>query len=107
MRTPAEEKFFEERHHIRWHSDTACVGQNCVIHHPSDHNLRTWPMVLRETALIERVCPHGIGHPDPDSWRAMNRLDYGNENVSYGWQIHGCDGCCLKQPIPTLHEAFR
>jgi hypothetical protein len=33
---------------------------------------------------MERVCPHGVGHPDPD-----------DINVILGPEkVHGCDGCC-------------
>lgn len=32
--------------------------------------------------MMERMCPHGIGHPDPDEIT----LDV----------VHGCDGCCIK-----------
>ena len=63
--------------------------RNCVIHNPSVHHMRDWPMVLRESTLIERTCPHGVGHPDPDS------LDYfiqRDPDTRLG--IHGCDGCC-------------
>ena len=106
-RTAAETAFFERYADMGWHSEDRCVGQNCVIHHPSDHHLREWPMTLRETALIERRCEHGIGHPDPDSWRAMNRLDYGDEDVNYGWQIHGCDKCCITPEGPsTSHDLW-
>ena len=34
---------------------------------------------------MERICDHGIGHPDPDEFRIRNGEDDG---------IHGCDGCC-------------
>ena len=42
-----------------------------------DH-MRGWPT----TGRGERVCPHGVGHPDPDRRHAD---DPG---------VHGCDGCC-------------
>lgn len=88
-----------------WHNQNACTGFPCVIHHPSDHPMRSWTMTLRETALIERLCAHNIGHPDPDSWRAFNRITYGTEDVSYGYQVHGCDGCCARQPT-TIRETW-
>jgi hypothetical protein len=61
--------------------------------------MNTWPLVHRMDrqvysngmvlTLSERTCPHGIGHPDPDSldWLAI----YSNRDT---WAIHGCDGCC-------------
>lgn len=43
--------------------------------------MRTWPSVWRaDRRLLERLCPHGVGHPDPDD-RSADR-------------VHGCDGCC-------------
>jgi hypothetical protein len=62
----------------------------CVFHAPSVHHMRNWPLHLRETGLIERLCPHGIGHPDPDSlaYFLESDLDYSR---------HGCDGCCRSQ----------
>jgi hypothetical protein len=32
---------------------------------------------------MERICEHGIGHPDPDQIMRDEA----------GW-VHGCDGCC-------------
>lgn len=67
------------------HSKEECAGQNCTIHNRSDHIMRSFPQHWRsDRGIMERICPHGVGHPDPDSpW----------ENYSTNW-IHGCDGCC-------------
>ena len=63
------------------HPAERCEGQPCVIHHPSDHHMRDWPLNWRQDrGLMERICPHGVGHPDPD--------DVNPDTV------HGCDGCC-------------
>jgi hypothetical protein len=35
--------------------------------------------------MMERICTHGIGHPDPDDFRIRMGFDSG---------VHGCDGCC-------------
>jgi hypothetical protein len=48
------------------------------------------PMVLREGGLVERVCLHGVSHPDPDSVAHFDR-----RGIS-GLGEHGCDGCCSK-----------
>ena len=74
---------------IRYHDAEACAGQHCTLHNPSDHHMRDWPLTLRETTLMERKCPHGIGHPDPDSLAHLQRVAPGG-----AWDIHGCDGCC-------------
>jgi hypothetical protein len=66
---------------VKVHDPTTCDGQPCCIHNPSDHHMRTWPQNWRsDRRLMERMCPHGIGHPDPDDL---------NPN-----KVHGCDGCC-------------
>lgn len=70
-----------------------CTKFNCVIHNPSDHVMKDWPLNWRgDRGLMERICPHGIGHPDPDdlAFKARTR---GEENVRYEG-VHGCDGCC-------------
>lgn len=37
---------------------------------------------------MERICPHGVGHPDPDSLAYLDAVGV------KGAGIHGCDGCC-------------
>lgn len=64
------------------HAPAACAGRACTIHRRSDHHMRPWPQHWRsDLSVMERICPHGIGHPDPD------------EYASYT-DMHGCDGCC-------------
>ncbi len=73
------------------HSPARCAGQHCVLHNPSDHHMRSWPTYWRDDArLMERICPHGIGHPDPDD------LAYRDSIGDEGCGIHGCDGCCAR-----------
>ena len=49
------------------HDETQCAGRHCCIHNPSSHHMRGWPMVWRgDKGVMERTCPHGVGHPDPD-----------------------------------------
>ena len=62
----------------------------CPLHYPSDHPLKDAPLRWREDRHIwERICPHGIGHNDPDS-TAYNRKHGFNDRGD-----HGCDGCCM------------
>jgi hypothetical protein len=79
---------------LRVHSRSKCEGRDlpCCIHAPSDHHMRTWEMNWRsDTGVMERICPHGIGHPDPDHMAYV--LSAQGENAR--WQgVHGCDGCC-------------
>ena len=79
----------------KWlHKASACGGAACPIHHPSGHAMASWPMNLRldywANPLIERTCPHGVGHPDPDSVAFLLRADKRRSD----WGVHGCDGCC-------------
>jgi len=71
------------------HPREACAGRNCVLHNPSDHHMKTWPTIWRgDLRMMERECPHGIGHPDPDD------LAYQESVGRTGLDVHGCDGCC-------------
>lgn len=76
---------------LRTHGLSACRGGGpCVIHRPTDHHMRGWRLIFRTDKywLAERFCPHGIGHPDPDSLAYFKTLDQ-------NWMgVHGCDGCC-------------
>ena len=64
------------------HPSSTCVGQYCTIHNNSNHHMRDWHQHWREDRhLIERICPHGVGHPDPDEINSDT--------------THGCDGCCI------------
>jgi hypothetical protein len=71
------------------HDAAHCFGQACVIHNPSTHHMRFWPITWRsDSALFERRCAHGVGHPDPDQFEFWERS-------SQEWKgVHGCDGCC-------------
>lgn len=76
------------------HDPDDCDGRGCVVHHPSDHNMVDFPLAWRHGGMFdikpphfERMCPHGVGHPDPDDvayWKSQG------EDIS----VHGCDGCC-------------
>lgn len=71
------------------HPSFTCEGRACVIHHPTDHHMRSWPLLWRnDRGIFERLCRHGIGHPDPDQFAYWESLGMEGEAV------HGCDGCC-------------
>lgn len=71
------------------HSPEACEGRNCCIHNPSEHRLSSAPLNWRgDRKIMERICEHGIGHPDFDSAQYLSSIGKGYENV------HACDGCC-------------
>lgn len=78
----------------RTHAEGTCSGEFCCIHNPSDHHMREWQLNIRayDNGTTERICPHGIGHPDPDALAHELRLMPGEEGKWLG--VHGCDGCC-------------
>lgn len=75
---------------VNVHSPAACEGRGCAVHnHPSDHKLQNAPLNWREDrGILERVCQHGVGHPDHDSAVYLASIGQNVQNV------HGCDGCC-------------
>jgi hypothetical protein len=51
--------------------------------------MREWRLVWRaDKRTFERLCPHGVDHPDPDA------LEYLERTQGLSARIHGCDGCC-------------
>jgi hypothetical protein len=71
------------------HSADRCAGRVCIVHSPTVHHMTNWPLHWRDDrGIFERICEHGIGHPDPDqrSWFVIS----GESGV------HGCDGCCVE-----------
>ena len=86
---------------LRVHGETQCAGPDdengkpiCCIHNPSQHHMLTWPQNWRgDIGIMERLCSHDIGHPDPDDLKIRTRS---------GWGVHGCDGCC--RPAPKAEE---
>lgn len=76
-----------------------CRGEFCTIHNFSDHHMVTWRQNWRpDRGIMERICEHGVGHPDPD--------DYGGGTKSAARGIHGCDGCCVDPREDEEWEAF-
>lgn len=68
------------------HDSFACRGRYCTIHNRSNHPMRHLPQLWRnDKGIMERVCEHGIGHPDPDEYMLA---------VDDSFSLHGCDGCC-------------
>jgi hypothetical protein len=82
------------------HSPQLCAGEFCVVHNPSDHHMRSWPLNWRDdTGIFERLCPCGIGHPDPDQLPFFKKA--GLEALA----VHGCCGHCHEEksecPVPS------
>lgn len=66
-------------------------------YHNPGHPMHGWPTLERETGLFEALCPHGIGHPIPESVSLMDTI--GPIGARGYWSVHGCDGCEFK-----IHE---
>ena len=79
--------------YITVHDKANCKGY-CPIHNPSDHCMKDFPTHWRnDRGIMERICPHDVGHPDPDDM-----------NVIAGDSSHGCDGCCSDTKITKTEE---
>ena len=80
------------------HNPALCQGRPCVVHNPTDHHMHGFRLLWRnDRAIFERICPHGIGHPDPDQFAYWREIGHEYEGV------HGCDGCC--HPSGDLSES--
>ena len=68
------------------HDEGTCYGPVCSLHKRTKHHMRGWRQNWRQDRyMMERVCEHGVGHPDPDDYCILIGIDSGR---------HGCDGCC-------------
>lgn len=72
--------------YLNCHDELSCRGEFCTLHNRSDHHMRSFPQEWRnDKNTMERTCPHGVGHPDPDDFMLAIKPYLG---------VHGCDGCC-------------
>lgn len=85
-----EQNYLEHRNIVvGTHDKGKCAGQFCTIHNRSLHHMRDFPQEFRwDRGIMERVCHHGVGHPDPDEI---------NPDTT-----HGCDGCCIDKSKPKV-----
>ena len=74
---------------LQAHEPDECMSPDaCTIHNRTDHHMRHFKQFYRfERGIMERICSHGVGHPDPDDIKIINGADDGT---------HGCDGCCIR-----------
>lgn len=81
---------------IHVHSKELCEGRACPIHHRTKHHMRSWPQHWRsDRQFMERICSHGIGHPDPDQRDYLiEKMGEANAGAEF---VHGCDGCCSRK----------
>lgn len=72
--------------YIHCHEELKCRGDFCTLHNRSNHPMRSWSQNWRQDIqLMERICEHGVGHPDPDDFNLRAGFISGE---------HGCDMCC-------------
>ena len=86
--TPADTHQLENSNYWlrKVHNNSICAGRPCTIHNRTDHSMRSFKQIWRpDRGIMERICPHGIGHPDPDEYKLAIDDSFG---------VHGCDGCC-------------
>ncbi len=55
-----------------------------------------WTKNFRASGLLEWVCSHGVGHPDGNVVKELNK-----RYKSTAWGVHGCDGCCSRDDFPS------
>lgn len=82
------------------HDPKQCFPNPCCVHRPSEHHMKDWPQNYRDdTGVTERVCGHGVGHPDPDQ-------PWPTDDVRW---MHGCCGCCAvpsKEPEQPIDNSI-
>lgn len=76
---------------VNVHDESDCEDQPaCIIHRPTEHHMSDWPLHWRgDRGIFERICSHGVGHPDPDQFYYWQKRD-GNLTEA----VHGCCFCC-------------
>lgn len=68
------------------HKPWDCKGDRCTIHKPTMHHMSHMYLHWRgDRKIFERICEHGVGHPDPDGYYP-----------SWADAVHGCCGVCCK-----------
>lgn len=69
------------------HLPSDCEGRHCIVHNPKHTHMDDWPLHWRSDRglYFERICPHGVGHPDP------SQFDYWNLQGRVYETVHGCD----------------
>lgn len=84
---------------IRVHDRNPECDAGCVIHAPTDPH-QDWPTHWRfDRGIMERICPHGVGHPDKDGLAFIGRA-LGKERAE-AEAVHGCCGCCTMHGLPS------
>lgn len=79
---------------LQTHPKWMCGTGFCCIHNPSDHPLRDAPMFwIDQFKSMDRLCSHGVRHPDPDDFAFKVRVGVPHLLLSV-IGAHECDHCC-------------
>jgi len=79
---------------VHFREDCQAQGHRCVFHNQSRHHMSDLPLLYRDDRnIFERICEHGVGHPDPDQFEYWESI--GREIEA----VHGCchKGCCVDE----------
>lgn len=78
---------------LQTHERTQCIGTWCAVHQPMPGPWADWPRSWRtDRAIMERTCPHGVGHPVAEMYE---------HSVAQGRAydlVHGCCADCICSP---------
>lgn len=102
---PHEREYWDARAHVVHHPVTCAPDPACIVHNPSDHELRHLP-ITRFGNVFYRLCTHDFFLRDPD---AMNY--YARQAIAYTdfAPVHYAN-CTDRRPprdTPnTLHQVF-
>ena len=84
------------------HPEGDCVGPSCILHNPSDHDLRDRPLYWHSDGFFYRVCKHAEWVYDPDQvafWDAVggNRPAQSDRyGCGCGFEVPRSRGVCRK-----------
>jgi len=79
------------------HPESACTGRPCVLHNPTDHTMRDWPIRwATDTALFERECSHGEWLVDPDQLDYLRQTYVTLRGICCGFTTSGPRVKCLE-----------
>jgi hypothetical protein len=88
------------QHLIGVHNHLECTGRACCVHQPSTHAMAALPTNWNDPmARMERVCPCGAHHPDPDHLAHVERA--AGAELAALEAVHECCAkrCCEQTPL--------
>ena len=79
-------------------------GRPCVVHNPSDHGMRGWPLIWdARQSRMRRLCPHDVEHPDLNDaqyWASLGRSEKTDHPCCR--ECFGEQGCLHRRPDGSL-----